>query len=222
MKFFRSSIVALLALFSLMGAGAVERPVIDLNSIKVDVTMSPSKYRELLNRLIDGDSTLTINEMATVYYGYASTYDYNPSLSYEEIHEAFDLPDYSKVYRLAIAALDRDPLSVDLTAMALVAAEREPGDEAARMKERLQQRYNKLVELILLSGRGTVPESPFIVISESDLQAILRYVLYINEVVERGYFGSYDVVRAKYPQGDRDIVLFFNNPYQTVYEAENQ
>lgn len=219
----KKHLIALVILFTgLLSGSAIERPNIDLNGIKVDVTLNPSKYRALLDRYINGDETLTVNDMAKVYYGYASTYDYNPTRSYTQINKLFDAGEYEKVYKQATAALERDPLSLDLLAKAIMAVDKSPSLKNPSEYNKLKTRYDKLTELILLSGRGTMPESPFIVLSENDLQALLRYVFYVTDIRERGYFGAYDVVCAMYPDGSREIVLFFDNTFQAQFDANKK
>lgn len=218
----------LLIALAVITAGALERPSlerpsIDLNAIRVDATMNPSKYRALLQRFIDADSTLTVNDMANIYFGYPATYDYNPTRTYPDIQKAFDAEDYITVYDLANQALERDPLSLNLLVKALIAAQNKPGIPDEQAFESLKTRFNKLAQIILLSGRGTMPDSPFIVITQSDMDALLRDVLYITDITERGYFGVYDVVKGRHPgEGLREIVFFFNNPYQAQYEAAIQ
>ena len=51
---------------------------VDYNAMQVEVAMHPDRYRALLNRFVAGDTTLTTPELATVYYGYSFTPDYDP------------------------------------------------------------------------------------------------------------------------------------------------
>lgn len=217
----RKLIVFSLLATGLMASAAITRPKIDLTGIRVEVTMNPSAYRALLDRFIEGDQSLTADEMAKIYYGYTSTYDYNPTLTYGEIDKAFKENDFKRVIELGVPALERNPLSLDLTAKVLVSATSLPTGRDQLLIDNLQQRYNRLTEIILLSGKGVDPNSPIIVISESDMLALLHNVLLVTEITERGNLGTLEVVKAKSPGSKRELVLFFNNTLQDLYETSN-
>ena len=66
MKLKQRFLLALLTLFAFTSARAQEndRIDVDLNLIKVNVTMNPEHYRELMDRYMHADTTLRLDEMA--------------------------------------------------------------------------------------------------------------------------------------------------------------
>lgn len=121
----------LLAILLLIGAFLPLR-AIDYRQIEVDVTMHPARYKALLDRFVAADTTLTSDEMATVYYGFAFTPSYEPRDTFPEIHAAYDRKDYEEVARLIGPALELNPVSLDLSILALAVYERGVGETPGR------------------------------------------------------------------------------------------
>ena len=155
---------------------SAQRIDLDLNRIGVDVSADPGAYRTLMERFEAGDSTLTLQEMAKVYYGFAFTTYYDPTDNYDEIFDAYLCNDYQRALELCRRALHYSPVSLDLTVMALMAAQNGSVPTADDWIPRLQNRYDMISTVILSSGTGTTAESPFIVICEEDLGQIVRNV----------------------------------------------
>ncbi len=79
---FRLFLVAVSALLFSSSLCAQDRINVDLNAIEVDMTMNPSRYRDLQQRFIQADTTLTADEIATVYYGQGFTFEYDPDVKF--------------------------------------------------------------------------------------------------------------------------------------------
>lgn len=192
---------------------------VDYNAMQVEVTMHPDRYRALLNRFVAGDTTLTSAELATVYYGYSFTPDYDPRETFDDITDAFNVKDYEQVAALVPAALVVNPVSLDLSVMALTAAERGAGEKPGMRAANLGPRCDMIATAILESGRGTSPDSPFKVISSADIARLLRNVLGINVIVGRTKCGDVDAVKVTFPESDRQHILYFDNTREERFLA---
>ena len=194
---------------------------IDLNLIKVGVTTHPGRYNNLVNRFVSGDTTLTTNELATVYYGYAFTTDYDPTDHYKDLSQAYADGDYKRTWALAKQALDYNPASLDLTIKALVAANNLDNPEARKMIPVLQNRYGMIQQIILESGAGTEVDSPFIVVCEDDMSRIIRNVIGAETLLGTSDIKGVQAIKFTLPDDDRQHILYFDNSLQRKYEREN-
>lgn len=193
---------------------------IDLNRIKIDVAQNPGEYQSLMNRFLIGDTTLTLDQVAKVYYGYAYSYDYDPTDRNEEIDRAYDSRDYQTTWRLCDEALRLNPVSLDLTIKALVAANNGTDEKARKKIPTLQNRYAMLTDLILASGKGTSPESPFIVLCEDDMARIVSNVICVESTTGRATVRDIDAIKVKLPTSSRQHILYFDNTIQKNFERE--
>lgn len=194
---------------------------LDLNRIGVNVSADPGAYRELRERFEAGDSTLTLSELATVYYGFAFTTDYDPTDNYDDIFDAYLGNDFPLTLELCRRALRYSPVSLDLTVMALMAAQNESSPAADDWIPRLQNRYDMLSTVILSSGTGTTAESPFIVICEEDLGQIVRNVIRVDSVLGSANVGRLEAVRVTLPRLGSQHILYFDNSLQRRFENNN-
>lgn len=193
---------------------------IDLNLIKVGVSTHPGRYSDLMNRFISGDTTLTTNDMATVYYGYAFSSDYDPTDHYADLSKAYDDGDYKATWKLAKQALEYNPVSLDLTIKALVAANNISDPEAHKMIPVLQNRYGMISQVILESGSGISVDSPFIVICEDDISRIIRNVIGAESLLGSASIKGFEAIKITLPDDERQHILYFDNRLQQNYERE--
>lgn len=203
-----------------MGLSARESVNVDLNRIEVEMTMNPSHYRQLLDRFVKADTTLTADELATVYYGQGFTIDYDPDITFPLVAEAYDRKDYATVTELSEALLDQYPLSLDLLVMGLVSATRDSSPRHHDLAVKLQRRLDMIINTIMASGTGISSASPFVIASDSDIDHLLRDILAVNEVLGTSRVGTGDVVAYKVtlPGSDREHILYFNSALQHRYD----
>jgi hypothetical protein len=186
---------------------------IDLTALGVDIRMNPSHYRELLDRFEHTDTTLTNDEMATLYYGFPYTAEYAPVEKAADIENAYDLEDYQKAYDLATDALTTSPLSLALNVVALSAA-----DHLNRTSEThipindLGLRCDLIATAILESGTGTSARSPFLVTDVADIDRVLRNIIGVESVVDRTKVGNVLAFKITLPGNDRQHILYFDVP----------
>lgn len=191
---------------------------VDLDKIKFEVASRPSDFQSLMTRFIAGDTTLTLENLATVYYGYAFTPDYDPTVVYRDIENAYDRRDYETTWRLCERELRLNPVSLDLTIKALVAANNINDKHAKSMIGVLRNRYDMLSTIILTSGMGTTTESPFIVICDDDISRIVRNVICVESLIGRASVRNLDAIKIKMPADNREHILYFDNSLERNFK----
>lgn len=184
---------------------------IDYRQIEVDVTMHPARYKALLDRFVAADTTLTSDEMATVYYGNAFTPSYEPRDTFPEIHAAYDRKDYETVARLIGPALELNPVSLDLSILALAVYERGIGETPGKKALNMAIRSDLIAGAILESGHGTFAASPFYVTSDADRRRILTNVIGIGKVIGTDRLGDVEAIKFNFPGNSRQHILYFDN-----------
>lgn len=191
---------------------AVTCRAVDLNAIEVDVKMNPGKFRELLQRFEQADTTLTPGELATVYFGYSYTPDYDPRETFPQVEQAYEDADYELTEKLGLEALELNPVSLDLNVLTLAAADhmRDKGTYGPKILK-YGIRCDLIATAIMESGSGTMASSPFYVTSSADMSRILRNVLGIDRIVDRTKVGAVDAIKVTFPGSDRQHILYFNN-----------
>lgn len=191
-------------------ATAQNKVSIDIKAVERTVRENPDKYTALLNRFVAGDSTLTVGETAIVYYGYPFTDRYNPDEHFDKARDAYRRKDYPVASYLSSEALLKNPVSLDMTVIGLMAATHSDVERIQARIPALQIRFDKLATLILSSGMGTDSDSPFKVISADDTERIVRNVLGAKEIIGHAKVGDIDAVKMLFPGQDREHILYFD------------
>lgn len=211
----------ILSLLLLLSLTAFSASAVDYGKIQVDVTMHPAQYRELLDRFISADTTLTSDELATVYYGFPFTSQYEPRDSFPEVRAAFAKKDYQEVARLVEPALQLNPMSLELMLMGLKAYEEGVGVTPGVKALNLAIRSDQIITTILESGRGTVSLSPFYVICDGDRLSILNNVLGIGTVIGEDTVGDLDAIKFTFPGKSRQHILYFDNTMEKNFRSNH-
>lgn len=213
MEFKKRILLVLLTLMTVAGLRAQnnERIDVDLNLIKVNVSMHPEYYRQLMDRYLQADTTLRLDELATVYYGYAATIDYDPDLTYPEIDEAIEAQDYTTAFNLSIEKAKESPVSLPvlINVIKLMPQIDLKGNIDAYLN--IRTRLQMLIGTILASGTGIRRELPFKVISEGDMMVMLKDILEVDQIVDRSKIGDLDAVKITFPNDSREHILYFDN-----------
>ena len=202
----------LFALALLSSAFTLAAQGFDMNAVEVDVKLHPERYRQLLDRFEKADTTLTVPQLATVYFGYSFTPDYVAGESFVNVQDAYDSGAYARAEELAAEALKLNPVSLELSVLALAASDhlRSKGSYGKKILD-YGTRCDLIATAILESGRGTSAASPFHVIAWSDVSRILRNVLGVERIVDRTKVGNIDAVKVIFPGSDRQHILYFDN-----------
>lgn len=183
---------------------------VDLDAVRRVVRDTPDTYTALLNRFVAGDSTLTVGDMAVIYYGYAFTPDFDPKAHYDKARDAYKRKDYAVASYLSSEALVKNPVSLDMTVVGLVSATRSTVDRIRAKIPALQSRFDMLATIILSSGMGTNCESPFMIISADDIERIVHNVLGAADILGTAKVGDIDAVKIRFAGQDREHILYFN------------
>lgn len=203
-------LIAVTVLTAATAATAGNKINVDLDAIEQKVKSNPAGYTALLNRFVAGDTTLTIGEMATVYYGYAYTKDFNPDEHFDKARDAYRKKDYPVASYLSSEALVKNPVSLDMTVIGLVSATRSTVERIKANVPDLQARFDMLATIILSSGKGTDCDSPFMVLSADDTERIVKNVLGAQEIIGHAKVGTIDAVKMRFPGQDREHILYFS------------
>lgn len=197
---------------------------VDLNKIEVDMMMNPAEYGTLFDRFVKCDTTLTDDQVATVYFGQAFSYNYDPGATFPVIIDAYERGDFATVASLVDAVVDQQPLSLDLIVMGIIGATRLEGDNYSELLEKLQTRLDMIAGVIINSGSGTSSDSPFYVASSEDLKQFMVNILGVSEVVDTSLVGDGDIEAfiVRFPGSEREHILYFNNSLQHRYDAAHQ
>lgn len=132
--------------------------------------------------------------------------------SFVNVQDAYDSGDYARAEELAAEALKLNPVSLELSVLALAASDhlRSKGSYGKKILD-YGTRCDLIATAILESGRGTSAASPFHVIAWSDVSRILRNVLGVERIVDRTKVGNIDAVKVIFPGSDRQHILYFDN-----------
>lgn len=158
---------------------------IDAATIKSFVTQSPEEYKNLADRFVQADSTLTVDELTKVYYGAPFYKDFTFGKYDTQLAELYDnaesAAEFDVVYLVAQKALNENPTSFDLTVKAIGGACNGTDQSAQAQLENLRTRYANIYTVISFSGNGIQPEDPIYVTSQSDM---LKYLAHCYGAVE--------------------------------------
>lgn len=212
-----------LILIAVIGGFFGAQAKVDYNAMEVEMRMNPDRYRQLMERFENADTTLTNDELSFLYYGAALTPAYAPDAKYSDITRTLEEKNYEQAYVLADKALQQDPMSLELNILALEASEKGADDAAHHLRTaRLGFRCDMIANTILESGRGTNVHSPFVVTSEADMLRIMRNVLGVSHLIDRATVGPIDALKFNLPGNDRMHILYFDNTRQAQFEKNGK
>lgn len=209
---FKYIIAALAAFmtFPSMKAQELDRISIDFNQVEVNVSMDPSHYNELLSRFCAADTTLRLDEIATVYYGFPSTINYDPTALYVEVDELFDAKNNSGALSAIREALEIDPVDLELLYKASVASLNTGDPDDLMSCGNFQARFHMLITTIMATGKGYDYDRPFLVIKKRDADAIMEHILGVTDARSAAYENLIGYM-FRFSGNQRDNVLYFNN-----------
>lgn len=208
-KYIIATLVTFMA-FSAMKAQELDRISIDFNQVEVNVSMDPSHYNELLGRFCAADTMLRLDEIATIYYGFPTTINYDPTALYVEIDERFDAKDYNGALAAIRKALELDPVDLELLYKASVASLNTNDPDDLLACGNYQNRFHMLVTTIMATGKGYDYDRPFLVIKKRDADAIMEHILGVSDSRSAAYENLIGYM-FRFSGNQRDNVLYFNN-----------
>jgi Domain of unknown function (DUF4919) len=181
---------------------------VDFDYIKKTMDASPGLYKELLNRFVTGDSTLTKEQYSILYYGQCFNDDYNPygsdSENFDKFKKFYLDEKYDKALPLALKMITKSPLDMKMTFKALVCYHKLENQDGIKV---MKARYNNIMNTIFESGDGKSPSTAMVVMRVSD-----EYEMMANMRVEntsQALVGSCDLMELK--ENDLGLEkLYFN------------
>lgn len=183
---------------------------VNVDSIKSFVTENNDVYKALLDRYISGDTTLTVDDCAIIYYGYSFNPIYEGEyVSTTEANSYFRAGKYDKARPVFEKSLSYNPVSLENIYKTMVCAYF--ANDMSKY-EVLNLRFQQLVMVILLTGDGTSADSGFWVIDVGDEYQILYNVLKIGKVNSQalvsGKNGMCDEMNVTFE--GKDVNIYFN------------
>lgn len=213
-----TSTLAFLGGLGLLGA-------VDYNSLEVEIAMNPGELRQLMERFQRADTTLTTSEVAYIYYGSSMTCGYDPDENGDTAMALAKEGSMCRAEKEISHALRQQPASLALLRRArCIARIANPVDSCPSPllihPETLEQRAEMVANAILESGRGTNPQSPFYVVSSSDIDVILNDFLRISHVTDRTRVGNVEAIKVVFPSlPAREHILYFDNSREEQFHA---
>ena len=164
----------------------------------------------LCERFESGDTTLTSDQYATVYYGFAAQSRYNGSLGYGEV-DAMTLIEQDKpqeAFALCERILSKAPVSLQGHMMLLLAAGRAaiPPEQAYRYAIR----FDGLLDAVFRSGDGRSVRTAFRVLSVADEYVVMQ-ALGVESVLSQSLVEEhYDRIEISGATGYKGDEIYFD------------
>ncbi|HMK26611.1 MAG TPA: DUF4919 domain-containing protein [Chitinophagaceae bacterium] len=147
---------------------------VDFDAIKKTLEDTPALYKQLLDRFLQSDSTLSNEDYYLVYYGQCFQSSYNPNdidhENYDKFKEYFSAENYIKALPYAVKMIDKKPLDMEMTLKALLCYYF-LNDDANRLK--LLPRYNNIMLTIHRSGNGLSEATAFVSMNMGDTYELM-------------------------------------------------
>jgi hypothetical protein len=209
----KSILCSFLLLSSVLSAQIISN--IDLDEIRTAISdkNAGTYYPKLAERFHNFDTTLTIQELAYLYYGYTEQPEYSPygSSSGKEITKYFEEESYDKAIAEGLNILTKDPVNIKVQYYMMVVYLMQ-GDTASAINH--ARWHYQLLDVIFLSGDGLSKETAFVVNRVADEYNILDE-LEVG-ITQQELSGTTDVLTLNEPLSDPekpgyDIeTLYFN------------
>ena len=182
---------------------------IDLKSIEDFVKRNPAAYQALMERFLKDPDSLSKEEAANLYYGFAFTKGYDP-LRVDFLTEPRRLYREGKMqeaYDICKKELQLAPVSLSLLWMiSQIAGELERKEESTKYYSMFMVLYN----VVTASGNGYSKENAIKVIYISDEYAIFRDMMGLKKVGYEFVEGGYDRMTLDRGNKGETITLWFD------------
>lgn len=191
-----------------MTAQAAQAPELHITPTQIGATVKqqPDRFKKLTDRFVAADSTLTLEEVATVYYGSAYSPSFTSSNAYAAVEDAYKSGDYAKALQLIDAALATDPANLGLLFKGFGAAT--SLSDAARAAN-YQRRLAGVCDVIFNSGMGVTDVSPYVVVRPSDRDEFIAKYLQPVSISGSATLGDIDAVKMKIDGVADEVILYF-------------
>lgn len=177
------------ALYIPLKAQMGDKPLkVDYDKIEKFVQSQPEQFKTLILRFESGDSSLTIEELATLYYGSFFSTEYTYTGASQALVELKKKEDYDHAMALCLKELGKSPCSIDLLFDAWLFAKNLGQDNKL-----YETRLNQVLSVILASGDGREQKTAYKVVDISDEYFIIYAILGLN-LRQQSLAGNCDVM----------------------------
>lgn len=204
MKYLLALVAALLVAVTVSAATVA----VDFDSISVAVKARPEVRSALVDRFVAGDTTLTSEEMALVYYGQAFIPGYEAVETYADVDSAYAGGDMPLTLTLVDEVLRVNPVALNQLFRGFVASKSSKQPRISARAESFENRIMNICNLIYGSGAGVDTNDPFRVLTMADAEAFLRNYIRVSAIEGRSLLGHLDAVKTVVP-GISDPVIFY-------------
>lgn len=172
-----------------MKAQMGDKPLkVDYDKIEKFVQSQPEQFKTMMSRFEYGDSSLTVEELATLYYGSFFSTEYDYSGASQALVELKKKEDYDQAMALCLKELGKSPCSIDLLFDAWLFAKNLGQDNKL-----YETRLNQVLSVILASGDGREQKTAYKVVAISDEYFIIYAILGLN-LRQQSLAGNCDVM----------------------------
>lgn len=173
---------------------------VDYKKIEQFVQKEDAQFEKLVQRFVSVDTTLTLDELASIYYGsfYSTKYSYSDAS--EKVRESMKNKDYAAALKLCKKELEKSPASLDLLQKA-AACSYYVGEESDAYYQKIVQ----IIDVIFASGDGKTEKTAFKVVAVSDEYFLLYGVFEVN-LKQQALVGHCDRMTV-YSEDDPDDTL---------------
>lgn len=164
------------------------KKAVDFDELKKFVANHGEDYKALLARFVDGDDTLTLDELKTVYYGspFAGCKMDREVLSLADYHMRYK--DYKMAYYLYVDALAKNPVSTMLLKKAYNCTYLGAFDKAEGQK--LLAKRNMMSRAIESTGDGASAQTAMQVVATEDEYQYLYNTVHVKDVMSQSVAAS--------------------------------
>lgn len=180
-----------------------EYATIDYDAIESFVKNNRDEYDALLKRFLNCDTTLTMDEMVQLYYGYTYTDGYFGyyTLDENELNKMIEAEKYKKVVQWLQKEREKEPFNITVLNRLAIAAHLAGNDDLA-IKSFMQ--FDLIDHIIAASGNGT-EEHPHHIIYVNDEYEVLRGGYKIDSFKMQALRNGCDVMSVIKNGNPRDI-----------------
>jgi len=193
---------------------------VDFDAIKKTLEDTPALYKQLLDRFIQSDSTLSNEDYYLVYYGQCFQPSYDPNSvdheNYDKFKKYFRAENYVKALPYAVKIIDKKPLDMEMTLKALLCYY-SLNDDTNRLK--LLPRYNNIMLTMHRSGNGLSEATAFVSMNMGDNYELMTTM----QVEKRSSKTKGDSVVYTLKENKNHVKeVYFNNtkPYQAMLNGK--
>lgn len=188
-----------------------------------DLQVSESEYKQLLKRFESGDTTLTAEEGAKLYYGFAETSAYKGNADYgvKQAKDLIQAKKYAEAFKAAKQVLKECPVSFSAYEVIMFVdyACRDTQEVPKSETVPYMRRFFKLMEGVFSTGNGQTKETAMPVICVQDEYIIMK-TLGLTKVNEQ------ELVDQKYDRMDIELrgkqcVMWFDVTRSMDYARES-